>query len=79
MKKGVHPEYKEVEVQCTCGATFSVLSIRDKLETEVCSQCHPFFTGSRRFIDSSGRVDKFQKRFAGWDAQKALEKNDKSK
>jgi large subunit ribosomal protein L31 len=77
MKKDIHPEYAEVEVKCTCGATFSVMSTRKELNIEVCSQCHPFFTGAKRFIDSSGRVDKFQKRFADWDAKKALEKDAK--
>ena len=77
MKREIHPEYKEVEVKCTCGATFSVLTTLSELNVEVCSQCHPFFTGAKRFIDSSGRVDKFQKRFADWDARKALEGQEK--
>jgi large subunit ribosomal protein L31 len=73
MKKDTHPAYKETKVTCACGAEFNVLSMQETFNTDVCSQCHPFFTGSQRFIDSSGRVDKFQKRFANWDAKKALE------
>lgn len=72
MKEGIHPEYKQVDVKCTCGATFSVLTSLAELNCEVCSQCHPFFTGAKRLIDSSGRVDKFQKRFADWDARKLV-------
>ena len=74
MKKDIHPEYTETKVTCTCGADFTVLSTENEINIEVCSQCHPFFTGSQRFIDSSGRVDKFKKKFAGWDAKKALDK-----
>jgi len=72
MKKDTHPKYTETKVTCTCGAEFSILSTEDNINLDVCSQCHPFFTGSQRFLDSSGRVDKFKKKFAGWDAKKAL-------
>ena len=78
MKKDIHPAYKEVEAKCACGAAFTVQTTLDELNVDVCSQCHPFFTGAKRFLDSSGRVDKFQKRFADWDAKKALEKQKKN-
>lgn len=77
MKKDIHPEYKEMKVTCACGAEFNVLSTNESLATDVCSQCHPFFTGKQRFLDTAGRVDKFQKRFADWDAKKALENQSK--
>lgn len=79
MKKEIHPDYKEITVKCTCGATFEVMSTEKNINLEVCSQCHPFFTGAKRFIDTSGRVDKFQKRYKGWDAKKELEKSEKKK
>jgi len=75
MKKDIHPEYKEMKVTCTCGAEFSILSTSEELSIDVCSQCHPFFTGKQRFLDSAGRVDKFQKRFADWDAKKIVEEH----
>ena len=78
MKKDIHPAYKALEVKCACGAAFSFMTTLPELNVDVCSQCHPFFTGAKRFLDSSGRVDKFQKRFANWDAKKALEKQKKN-
>ncbi len=77
MKKDIHPDYKDVTVTCTCGAEYPMQSTLSELTVNVCSNCHPFFTGKQRFLDSAGRVDKFQKRFEGWDVKKMLEKQKK--
>ena len=63
MKQGIHPEYKEVVVTCACGETFRTRSTRSELRLEICSKCHPFFTGKQKLIDSAGRVERFQKRY----------------
>jgi len=63
MKKGIHPEYKPTEVHCACGNSFVTQSTVDKLNVEICSACHPFFTGKQKLIDSAGRVERFQKRY----------------
>lgn len=61
MKKDIHPQYnKNVKVTCSCGNTFEVGSTAQSIEAEVCSACHPFYTGTAKFIDTAGRVDKFQ-------------------
>ncbi|MDD7730784.1 MAG: 50S ribosomal protein L31 [Ezakiella sp.] len=62
MKKGIHPEFKEVTVTCACGNTFQSASTRDELKVEVCSECHPFFTGKQKFAERGGRVEKFKKK-----------------
>ena len=64
MKQGIHPEYHEIKVQCACGNTFTTRSTRkDELHVEICSECHPFFTGKQKLIDTAGRVDRFNKRY----------------
>lgn len=63
MKQGIHPEYKKAKVTCACGNTFESGSVKDELKVEICSECHPFFTGRQRFADSGGRVDKFNKKY----------------
>ena len=67
MKKEIHPEYKEVEVTCSCGKRFTTKSTlgREKLPLDICSDCHPFYTGKQKIVDTAGRVDKFKKRFGG--------------
>ena len=65
MKKDIHPKYYEqARVQCACGNTFSVGSTKELIETEVCSQCHPFYTGKEKIVDTLGQVQKFRKRLA---------------
>ncbi len=65
MKKDIHPKYNnKSEVTCACGATFPVGSTKDKIEVEICSQCHPFYTGNEKVLDTAGRVDRFKKRAA---------------
>jgi large subunit ribosomal protein L31 len=63
MKKNVHPEYQECVVTCACGNTFKTQSTKKEIRVEICSSCHPFFTGKQKFIDSAGRVEKFKKKF----------------
>ncbi|HJU57005.1 MAG TPA: 50S ribosomal protein L31 [Pyrinomonadaceae bacterium] len=64
MKQGIHPEYNEIKVQCACGHSFTTRSTRkDDLHVEICSECHPFFTGKQKLVDTAGRVDRFNKRY----------------
>ncbi len=63
VKKGIHPEYKKAVVRCACGNTFETGSVKDELKVEICSECHPFFTGKQKFVDKGGRVDKFKKKY----------------
>lgn len=64
MKTGIHPEYQPVQVHCACGETWTTSSTKKELRLEICSKCHPYFTGKQKLIDSAGRVDRFQKRYA---------------
>lgn len=64
MKKGIHPEYyHDAVVKCACGNTFTTGSTKKELKVEICSKCHPFFTGKQKRVDAGGRVDKFLKKF----------------
>ncbi len=63
MKKGIHPEYHELTVACACGNTFQTRSTRKEMRVEICSACHPFFTGKQKLVDSAGRVERFEKRY----------------
>ncbi len=65
MKKDIHPKYNnQTKVTCACGATFAVGSTTDEINVEICSQCHPFYTGNEKVLDTAGRVDRFKKRAA---------------
>ena len=63
MKKDIHPSYGEASVRCACGETFLSGSVKDELRVEICSKCHPFYTGRQKLIDTGGRVDRFKKRY----------------
>ncbi|MFH1862248.1 MAG: 50S ribosomal protein L31 [bacterium] len=63
MKKGIHPSYKLVTVQCACGNQFQTRSVVGNIKIEICSNCHPFFTGKQKLIDTAGRVDKYMKKY----------------
>jgi large subunit ribosomal protein L31 len=63
MKKGIHPNYVESTVVCACGNSFKTVSVKPVLKVDVCSKCHPFFTGQQRILDAAGRVERFRKRF----------------
>jgi large subunit ribosomal protein L31 len=64
MKADIHPNYTECKVTCACGNKFVTRSTRNEIRVDICSACHPFFTGSQKFVDTAGRVDKFRKRYA---------------
>jgi len=63
LKDGIHPKYHEVEVRCACGASWKTRSTKSDLHLEICSNCHPFFTGRQKLIDTEGRVERFTKKF----------------
>jgi large subunit ribosomal protein L31 len=64
MKAEIHPEYTACTVTCTCGNSFQTKSTRSEIHVELCSQCHPFFTGKQKLLDAGGRVERFQRRYA---------------
>jgi large subunit ribosomal protein L31 len=64
MREGIHPKYYEVNVVCACGSSFTTRSTKKDLRVEICSACHPFFTGKQKLVDTAGRVERFQKRYA---------------
>ncbi len=64
MKEGIHPKYKEAKVVCACGETFTTKSTMDNIRLDICSKCHPFFTGKQKLVDAEGRVEKFKKKYA---------------
>ncbi|NOX96969.1 MAG: 50S ribosomal protein L31 [Nitrospirae bacterium] len=63
MKKGIHPEYKEATVTCACGEVIHTRSTKQNIRVEICSKCHPFFTGKQKLVDTARRVDRFRKRY----------------
>jgi len=63
MKEGIHPDYPPAQVTCACGNTFVTRSTRGDFQVDVCSNCHPFYTGTQKLIDAAGRVDRFRKRY----------------
>ena len=63
MKKGIHPEYKDSTVTCACGATFITKSTKDEIQVEVCSECHPFYTGKQGRTSKTGKIEKFNKKY----------------
>ncbi|NLY45626.1 MAG: 50S ribosomal protein L31 [Tissierella sp.] len=63
MKAGIHPNYVEATVTCACGNTFKTGSTKEELRVEICSECHPFFTGKQKFMERGGRVEKFKKKY----------------
>lgn len=64
MKEGIHPKMNEITASCACGASFKTLSTRNEIRVELCSMCHPFYTGKTKIVDTAGRVEKFMKRYA---------------
>lgn len=63
MKKDIHPDYVVATVKCACGATFKTRSVKPEIDVEICSSCHPFFTGKQKLVDTTGRIEKFQRRY----------------
>jgi len=78
LKKEIHPEYKESTVTCACGNTFKTRSTKGDLHIEICSNCHPFFTGKQKLIDSAGRVEKYRKKYKLANKEKEAKDSNKS-
>jgi len=69
VRKGIHPKYGTATVRCACGNTFETGSTREDLRVEICSKCHPFFSGKQKLVDTGGRVERFKKRYGLKDAE----------
>jgi large subunit ribosomal protein L31 len=76
MKTDIHPEYVEATVSCACGETFTTRSTKPEIKVEICSQCHPFYTGKQKMVDTEGRVEKFIKRYGLQDQYKDEDEED---
>jgi len=63
MKKNIHPELKECKVSCACGNEFTTVSSKDSMRVDICNECHPFYTGAEKVVDTAGRIDRFNKRY----------------
>ncbi len=63
MKQGIHPDYKVTTISCACGESFQIRSTKENVKLDICSNCHPFYTGKQKLIDTEGRVDKFRKKY----------------
>jgi large subunit ribosomal protein L31 len=63
MKKDIHPKYEKAVVRCVCGETFETGSVRKEMKVDICSKCHPFYSGKQKLVDAGGRVDRFKKRY----------------
>ncbi|MCF8091919.1 MAG: 50S ribosomal protein L31 [Desulfotignum sp.] len=72
MKKDIHPKYAKTTATCACGASFEVGSTKENIKVEICSSCHPFFTGKQKLVDSAGRIDRFKRKYANFDATKLV-------
>ncbi len=64
MKKDIHPNYQQCKVVCACGNSFQTRSVKQEIHVEICSACHPFFTGKQKLMDTAGRIEKFKKKYA---------------
>jgi large subunit ribosomal protein L31 len=71
MKAGIHPDYAQTTVRCACGEIFETGSVKKDIRVEICSKCHPFFTGKQKLVDTGGRVDRFKRKFGLENAQQA--------
>ena len=69
MKNGIHPEYNETSIRCACGNEIQVGSTKSDIRVEICSQCHPFFTGKQKLIDTAGRIERFRKKYEKFQQQ----------
>ncbi|MBW1723503.1 MAG: 50S ribosomal protein L31 [Deltaproteobacteria bacterium] len=78
MKKDIHPEYHDTIVHCACGNEFETGSTLKEIKVEICSKCHPFFTGKQKLVDSAGRVERFKNKYARFEKMKASEKKKKA-
>ena len=67
MKQGIHPEYKDAMISCVCGSVIPTRSTKQDIKVEVCSKCHPFMTGKQKIVDTAGRVERFNRKYAGFE------------
>ncbi len=74
MKPEIHPEFKETTIACACGAIFKTMAAKEDMKVEICSKCHPFFTGKRKIVDTAGRVEKFRRKYNLVDESEEAEK-----
>jgi large subunit ribosomal protein L31 len=79
MKKEIHPEYHKALVHCACGHEFETGSTLKEIKVEICSQCHPFFTGKQKLVDTAGRVERFKSKYAKFDKKKTVSSGKKKK
>ncbi len=70
MKTDIHPKYEETTIKCACGSSFNVGSTKKEISIEICSQCHPFFTGKQKLVDTAGRIERFRKKYAKFQKDK---------
>ena len=73
MKADIHPNYVEATVSCVCGHTFTTRSTQDTIKVDICSECHPFYTGRQKLVDTAGRIDRFRRKYAKLDDKKTEE------
>ena len=78
MKTDIHPEVNETTIACACGAVFKTMSASDDMKVEICSKCHPFFTGKRKIVDTAGRVEKFRRKYNLPDESEETEEADET-
>ncbi|MFO7839217.1 MAG: 50S ribosomal protein L31 [Desulfosalsimonadaceae bacterium] len=69
MKKDIHPQYKETTVKCACGNEVTIASTKEDITVEICSKCHPFYTGKQKLVDSAGRIERFRRKYGNYQAQ----------
>ncbi len=69
MKQGIHPDYKKTTITCACGAVYEVGSTQENIRVEICSNCHPFYTGKQRIVDSGGRVERFLRKYKDYNVK----------
>ena len=70
MKDGIHPEYQDTQIQCACGNTIEAGSTKTDIRVEICSKCHPFFTGKQKLIDTAGRIERFRRKYKKFEEAK---------
>ncbi|MBL7071197.1 MAG: 50S ribosomal protein L31 [Candidatus Omnitrophica bacterium] len=75
MKKGIHPKYKETMITCACGEVIQTRATKQNMKIDICSKCHPFFTGKQKLVDSAGRVDRFKKKYGKTQQMKDAKKS----
>lgn len=69
MKKEIHPDYKETTIRCACGNELTIGSTKDNISVEICSKCHPFYTGKQKLVDSAGRIERFRRKYGNYQDQ----------